>query len=98
MVVFFLIQFWKKLEIHFTEKLKVQTPVAKQNKIFFIKKYFSNYFLFPKFKILSFLLFSKNNNLRNFFKNVAHSICDLGGTGRFPRNTLLAKITAVGSS
>ena len=45
-------------------------PVAKQNKIFYIKMISQNIFYFSNFHILSFLLFQKTNNPVNFFKNV----------------------------
>jgi len=58
------------LKLFFTGKLKVQIPVAKQNKIFYIKMISQNIFYFSNFQILSFLLFQKTNNPVNFFKNV----------------------------
>ena len=54
----------------FTGKLKVQIPVGKQNKIFYIKMISQIIFYFSNFQILSFLLFQKTNNPVNFFKNV----------------------------
>ena len=48
----------------------MQIPVAKQNKIFYIKMISQNIFYFSNFQILSFLLFQKTNNPVNFFKNV----------------------------
>ena len=54
----------------------MQIPVAKQNKIFYIKIISQNIFYFSNFQILSFLLFQSGEP---FQKRFASGICDLRG-------------------